>query len=432
MGSAGSLGPCRFLCRLSALLIVVCIVLGPFSKPVGSHAQQDNAAPIDIAAILISPSDLEREGLAGYGLDYSQTFTAIDDALLAEPYAYSRGAIGLSTFPSARELLRDAGWNRMREQLLGVPEAVNPSLFAAAVASGIEEYASADGAAAAFDAMSEQRALESMMVGSVETMDTTDSFGDESGMWRIRGAAAEGTSTVSVTLWARVDNRIVGVSGAVFGGDAEPDTEMLESLMSRLLRRLDRAERTSAPGLSTQVLRLGGDQAVPIFDRYSIIDGEALARMEETEDELARREDEAADKGVLHEYYLSQRIADSPLRQGDDVHYRIWLQVYEDESAAKTRLAGTEERLREAEYEDLDISNRALRVGDEAIAYSYILEEAHVSTISVLVGDELMTVQISSTSEPVLDVLEELAEQQVACVEERSCVEPAPIPAALQ
>src|SRR5690606_23273664 len=111
-----------------------------------------------LAAILLVPADAEAAGRPGMRLGEGRSFMTIEEAMAPQTYAYSRIQMNLSRLPGADGVLRDAGWQRFHELSLVMVDTSRPddaSVFD--VVSSIEEYATADGAARAFDALGNEQ-----------------------------------------------------------------------------------------------------------------------------------------------------------------------------------------------------------------------------------------------------------------------------------
>jgi hypothetical protein len=414
--------------KLAMLLLLLALV----HATQGAAAQympelDDGAGQLDLAALLLRPSDLEAAGLDGYGAAEGQTFTTIEEAVTAMPYADSRGSIAFANFSSAADLLRETGWQRFHERMLATSDEDDPARYGAAVYSGIEEYADADGAAIAYAQFTEERALRALMNGTPEPVDDAPSLGDASGMWVFRGEATDsGEPYIELTIWTLVDNFIVSVDITDFLGTEQPDPALIEQLMERLLGRIADADTMEASGLSNRMVRLTGWQVSPVLDGYGVLDSDIVPLWGESAADMQARQDEADEFGIIDTYILRQRLSPSSLAQDDRLFYQVYASTFGDRAGARAYMDDFGQGLQNDEsVSDLEISEVDTDLGNEAIAYTYSLAGDNRTQLAVRNGAHVTLMQIRFAKEPLVDVVTELVEQQMRCVEDKNaCREP--------
>ena len=427
--------------RLAVILVVVLSFVSPGAAPATDQTPSVLNSPTDYAALLPGPADLESIGLnrpgmhhsGFYGVDYSQTFTEVGDAMRADPYAWSRGAITLPASPSVgtESMLRDAGWLRLHEQLMGAPHEGFPDTLAVAIATGVEEYADTEGAAAAYRALSNPDVLASMTESSsIAPVETTRPFGSASGMWRVETERWTGATSTVLTLWVQSDRFIAGVTMFDFTLENEPDPGALEQLMRLLLMRLDAPGTKYAPGLSLCALRLGGPGVTPGSDRYETLNGIVVPLFGDTPESLVQRQAENDEQGIVDRYAVFQDIVSSPLAAPESqAYFNGWSIDFEDETAAETFQRETEQRFSGfTVVEDFQMLPDPPDMGSSAIGYTYKLDDTYVTTLSIRSGDLVTAVRIGGTREPVPDVTESLMAVQLERLEQSSCMESVPVP----
>lgn len=157
-------------------------------------AAQDGEAPLDLAAMVLTPADLAAEGLEGYGANEGFTWTTLDDAERGRGVTYSvdsRGRINLGGIAGAIGLLDETDWRRIHELRLALPAEPGSTDIGDTVWSGIEEFADADGAAEAFAFFAQKRRISN----AVEEIEGTATLGEQSALWRLSGVSLTVGST---------------------------------------------------------------------------------------------------------------------------------------------------------------------------------------------------------------------------------------------
>lgn len=435
--------------RLVALVAVACLAVA--FVPAGSSAQPPPRAPLlDLAALTLQPAELEAEGLAGFGLSWSWSFLTIEEAL-AGTYAESRGGVVLTDIPGSDAILRDAGWQRFHETTLGRPLPDDPENFASfTVSSSIEEYATADGAAAAFRAFTELSALNAALVGEIQLRSDAPPLGDQSVMWATAGVAQDtGTPTTVLTRMVRLGTRIVSVNMVDFVESTPIDPAVLDRLTGRVVDRVARAgalaqpcppagptglraaivERAGVhlPGLSTCVLGLVNTDITPHYAYYTVLDGTVIPLLLDTPEEVLERQ-ETTDTLGLRDTYRRQYIIE---RGNQAAFFYVTVERYADEAAATAAFDGLEERLRANTSTTLGSFERGVPViGDASATYHWTTNATGyaVTNSATRMKDLVVTVRVSQTVTPLPAVTQSMLLAQVACMTAGDCSQPLPVP----
>ena len=440
--------------RLVVISLVVLVLAGV--APVASQAQgvpvRDRT--LDIAAVVLQPADLEQEGMPGYSMDTSQTFMTLDEVMAASPSAYSRSAMTASLIPGVEDMLRAKGWQRFHELMLVTPHPQDPALYGTAVVSGVEEYATADGAAGAFTELSDQQALETSITGSVVMIPGANPNGGQSTIWRNESVTTDtGAPVTAISLMVRVDNRIISTTMVDFIGQNPPDPAQAELLTLRLMSRIEAVQDAGAtshpclpngdsgvdassdegtgmhlPGMSMCVQRLIGDGTFPNWARYSVRDGIYIPVWRATPAEIAQWQAEV-DAIDLRDSYELQYVVDAA--DGSRVWYDVFIDRFTDEPAAATRFEGLEGRARDDTLSTLMNFERGVpATGDDPVTYIMQTNETgtFVTTSATRIDNVIVYVNISESAEPLPAATQALLLSQIACMETGGCTEPIPVP----
>ena len=427
-----STGKGRVALRALGVLIVLLALAGRLG-PAAADARRAEA-PLDLAAMALTPADLEGLGLEGYGSDFG-------DLLTLQAEAEAIAATGDMSEAEATELLEDAGFVRsysVRTALAQV-QGGSGTYPTRGVFCHIYEFADEDGAEDLFSF------LAGVDIEDVDEVDGTETIGDESVMTRWAWTDSElGDPVASLDLSFR--------TGRVFGKvhvwdvarddedeePVEPEVNEIEVLANRLFERVeDGLDGDLGSGLSNRVLRLAVDShsANVNEDRYMALDGQALRSYAESDEMLADDVEWVDDAQLVDVYTFEETIPAGRKADEGDPYLLTRLFRFEDPNAAEEWLAGdgpfatlaaappvTEVEPRD-EIEDL---------GD-GTAVAYVEEEWHGSTMTgyavfVLVDDTVAEVWLDSADGIELDTVVELAELQVECLEDGGCVEPMEAP----
>lgn len=448
--------------RFVAVALATWLALSALPPPATA---QTTAPPLDIAAILLTPADLEAAGRPDFVVDNAIEHTTLDGAMSAERYSWSHGSIKLADHPGTGDLLRDSGWQRMQETYLGhVPDG-DLTRFDGAFSSGIEEYDTPEGASNAYEALAQIDPIRDMVYGNVAPAGTGAALGDESSTWRIEEAEENGgPPLVALSRWVRLDRYIVTVTLIDFEGQNPPDAAWLDQVTTVLLDRLSAAESmtsgtcgagaaadpvvilllgrldtvpagTTLPGLSTCTQRLDEVATMPHDSEYDVLNGVALRHAFESADDFAAKQAATTSNGLVTSYLNEQRLRSSSQAVPNTfLRVTTWIDIYTDEAAATAHLDGTEQRLWGLDDITVDSFEQGpASAGDDAITYVFTdnATGSSATTISARTGNRIVSIRIDNATGPLLEPTQALFDAQMACIAAGGCPSPIPVPPAL-
>lgn len=226
-------------------------------------------APLDLAAMLLTPADVAAEGWDDFvtPIDDGETLTL--DGLAAE-MVRSR-----DRQPAARDALAAAGWRRGdRSQTMEYWDSDAPTLAPIVVAS-VSAYADAAGAARGL-------ALEPLAsndvdgeVVAVEELGDVPPVGERSRALRLLAEDNTGDPYRVVAVWFRTENPVAGVTVTDWT-TAGPSGAGVAALARRLGDRSDRVRREGGPGLSGLATRVAPAAVSFAYGFYQRLDGEEV------------------------------------------------------------------------------------------------------------------------------------------------------------
>ena len=234
--------------RLVVLLILWVAIA---TTPDAGIARAQNADPqrVDLAALALRPGDVSERGWTHAGAFVE------DLASQAEVVAGYRG--GGSTVDEVTEQLISFGWQHMYLNVLdGPPGATSASATPnRRIRSYLTAYASAEGAAAGFAYLEDERAI-----ASAEDITGTQPFGDQSELTADQGTSGiDGRPFRSLDLTFRSGALVAGVTVISYGAAATaPVVAEVEALAGMLEARV--GEPPEGGGLGIAIARFGGDR----------------------------------------------------------------------------------------------------------------------------------------------------------------------------
>src|SRR5918995_5123350 len=421
---------------VTAALVLFVLSLGPglapgLQSPIVPVASPVSSAPaLDLAAMALTPLDLDDIGLTGFG---QQPSAFLDLEEQAEHYALAGAAMpGLeSDADEVRAALSAAGFQRRYQRQLGrLPRpGAPPSRLRTFVAPYVIEYASVAGAGAGFTLLETE-------VPEAEMKDVpgTRIIGDRSEITRFRHSTDNGEPYWALDLTFQVDNLVAGVTIGEFGG-SEPDLETVEALGELLLAKVRLGQAGGGPGLSNVILRLEGPDIETRSDEYGRLDGQTLPNYGETPEELAERAGRYGDALVV--YGVGQSIARGSPARTDDTRFGVLLYQFASERDAAGWLESGVERAEQTPNVIAAIPVvGAATIGDASGTLAIATERGGAGTargylVEAQVGERTAQIQMLGIPDVPLATVEGLARAQVACLQTGSCPGQAP-PASLE
>jgi hypothetical protein len=435
----------RFLQFVVAIVMMGGSLAG---APAMTEARQDDRGP-DLAALILHSDDLnwllDEMGMLfddgyPYGLGYSTSHTAIEEAVANVDYAIGRGGFSLGQLDGeeATEILDDAGWVRSQDEFLVLPasEDKDDRRWSLGVAVTIEEFATEDGAELALRTFDNEEMLaEIALATNAERLDLPAAFDDTpAAMWRLETTRfAEVGTTEIVSMWVQVDNLVVSVALLHAPGYIAPDPELLVPLVELQLKRLEHAEHLYQPQLADCTPQLGGDQVVDQRASYTVLNGQAFPTQNMTFADLGEQQQEIDEQGIVDAFFVSQSVDETDVGVYDGT---MWFagrsRYFVDEAHAEEYLASTSTLLEEDGFTEIEEIANVPDLADGAVAYTYLGVDGYAAAvIYVQVGVETFQIRIGSTTEPQIDAVFDLAEEHVERISDGSCAENLPVPRGL-
>lgn len=268
-------------------------------------------------------------------------------------------------------------------------------------------------------------------------VDDPPAVGEESVLWQIRGTGADtGVEYRGLSLWFRWDNLIGSV--AVFDNEngTLPEKTMVAALADRFLARIEDVVLHGGPGLGDLVLRLGGERVTISRDHYRIMSGEVLPLLGETAADRAIREGIVTDYGLIDDYYVFATIAAGDSGPGDDRSFSVVVARFADSDGASAYLAGFQDRLAGVQLDNLDFPTDAPSIGDDSTAATYTSDVGggvirEFVDVLIRVDRDSIRLRFGSPTRVEWTLVQELADQQIACRASGLCLDAIDPPAGL-
>ncbi len=458
----------RFSVALTIVVVVV-VVLG-LAMTGGMHTAAQDASPAavggawvgqepDLAAMPVTPADLEAMGLPGLGRFFNGWFNSLD--------SFVEGTAGFygHTTEESRAMAERIGLSRAYGVPMGLPsvegdpespptrgayanifELQNPSeadaFFDYVESAGAETEAQISAVAAPF-ALGERA-----MVGNSSLLD-----------------AEAGERYHEYFIIFQVDNLIVdtGFFTSIPEGPATPEATPvaadsalsspaatvaeLEALGQRQLARIETVLANGSPNLPGLLLRLGDDPLAATADYsegYRLLDGELFPYYGGRDDDVIA--DPAALTGATAAYELTESFQRGDEPAPGDYYFLNRLYAFPDEDVATEFLASRPDALVTGGFAlvsdaapearaDL-LPGEATDLGDESLAFSFVraFDDGNQYTgfeVFVRVGATVAAVSLEGPPDMPLQQVSEIAAAQAACLEAGTCPDALPVPAAL-
>ena len=396
----------------------------------GTTAQDDEAATedhplLDLAALTLQPADT---GVPGYRL--GDSYTDGLDAWASFANEYREGdADGEDEW---RERLEDAGFRRSYTNRLGLISDEDPDVYRSEILSYVLEYATADGASDGFTLLEDETGIE--RTGDVPGR---GSYGEEWELTRIADEFDDGTPYYALDLTFRSDRLVAGVTVVDYAGD-RPDVATIEALATTLEYRVDTALSSfpaPTPGLGNRIARYSGDAVATFSDRYEDLNGVAIPRSGETEADALDRQTYDADIGADAVYYLYQSITLDP---DDENAYAGYAQTLYRFTGRRAALVWAKDAAaffvdNPGVYLDVELVEDAAEVGDGSATLAYGYERIDGTRVDgyfvyLYAGKEVAALQLDAPGGVPLEVIEDHAAAQAACLADGACPDPLPAP----
>lgn len=415
------------------VVLLTCLVLAGMSfapLPGTSRAAvQQSPGTVDLAAIVLTTPDLENAGFAGYGI-VNAGFRPTDDDVDALAQQQRLDSVDMS------EIFADAGSAGSYNQLQQIPLDPDEPGGSARLAVNTRAYLFEDaaGAEAAYAVITD----ESQMASIEDIEDAGTGIGDESELSVIQHE----TNATELELEIRHGRLVLAVSTLNAENQPTPptidpdDLARLTALGERLVERAETALNGETANLVPMVLRLESDVTITPYTAYTMLNGDPIRRVEETEENYSNRVDRWQQQG-----FTNHARSDQPLQEDGGSAGQLFFspQVFQfkDEQAATSYMAGREE------FFDANPNTEAAVIdapdlGDQSVMISETSDANGVSQerkiLVVRVGDTVTSTLIELADAPMttpeisVGLLAEIGEAHVDCMEAGACGGALPMP----
>ncbi len=420
--------------RAVVALLMLFALLGSLLDPSSRAAEAASDTPLDLAAMALTPSDLESDGLDGYEIRAGGP-SGSDADLSFQVGNWGDDSSGV-TYVS--DHLADAGYQRSYHFGLSLPDPADPRFATRAVAASINEFEDADGATESFEILDEMSADSPV----VEQIELDAGIGEETIM-------VQQPEANKLVIAFRADRLVAYLSIYDYSDTpvdmaAEPVVSDILSLAERLLERINAGLDGDAPGLGNHALRLGNPEYdVPYeigVDQYIRLDGEDLPFGWESPDESARRSEASGD--AIDAYESTQRIEGADAVDPDLPYQLFWqtdIYRFEDDDAASEWLQDRSQRIEDvlplddgAEVRDVELIDDAAALGDESFAVAYVEDRPddcgctnQILRVHARVGAYVVDMSLGTQAESGVsfELFEAIAAAQVDCLTADSCLD---------
>jgi hypothetical protein len=425
MGRIGGngLGLRRWGRTAAGALLLAGALLPPLAGGVG--AAPIGRTPVDLAAMALTPADLADLGLEGYGADSGEYIVR---AQMAATFAANEG-IPVEEAEAIYDELGLVASYFVRLAVPGTPVDAGSEATEGLVVS-VHEYESADLAADGLAYEAEFR-----LDDGREEVEMDEPVGDGAHLFAFEGTdPGMDLPVAELDLAFHAGRFLATVDRFDFALDDEagaelPDADEVVALGDALLGRIEGAV---APGLSTRSVRLTTDEAVVFAndDRYLAVDGTPIPRFGETPERTDERAAGFAEHGIASLYSVEQAVTSAGDPARDDPRYVGRVYAFADEATAETFL---EERAldffatNDPSLGEVVPVDDLPALGDGAVGAAFEGEFTDGAAyaghaVFVRVGSVVARVQVLSTDGIGLETALELAEAQVACLEDGACL----------
>jgi len=397
------------------------------SSTASATAQSESPAPVDLAAMTLTPADLAAVGLADLGLTSGQTLSAAD---LADRAIWPAGAG--EEQDAVRDTLDAAGWQKGYGVILASLRDPNRSDLRRQVEVEVAAYADAPGAAQGFALVPDV-----FETGPITAVPGTHPIGDDSRLTRVAARDPQaGTPSHELALGFRQGRLTARVLIRDWSGD-EPTLATIEALAVRLSARLGRVLEDGGPELSIHVVRPEARAYAVNSENYIRLDGEDIRSTYETPEELATR---VASYGEAIDVFTSSTEIDD-----NDSDYTLGFsaELYrfaeEDQAAAWLREAPAH-LSQGPDVTAFTVEEDIAGFDDEAIAVTLDrdfdhdgMEIYHTSAVLFRRGAVVANIGLTRVYDPPsMAATIELAAAQAACLAATDCLSTQPVPDSLK
>jgi hypothetical protein len=403
---------------LCCLLTFVVFASATGAQPATPDATPvSTSAPLDLAAMALTPADLETLGFTGYLVADGRTQT-LDDRVAEQAEDEDSRA-------NVRSFLTGIGWIRGYRARLARPITDGEEDFDALISTGVTQFETASGAESALDLNS---ARELNADGATPVAGAT-SIGDRSVVLQLSDVTLDdGESREALRVLFQYQE-FLGDAIAFSPPDEPLESGDIEAIATRLLERIEAVLADGGPGLSVQVLRWQGvGLADPDLDNYQLIAGEAYEALGDSAEE--RADDVVTYEDAIDKYVYEAALTDTLFQASTVIRFT-------SEAAAGDWVQGSYDRAVEDQEPGTELEERtdAPAFGDESVAVRFLVPAGEQELVAygaiVRIGEVVIGVLVGSLATLDADTVWTMAEEQLECFEAGDCTHAAALPEGL-
>lgn len=414
--------PLRAIPRALVLLLAVVALIVPTWRPLPTTAATPvQNLPLDLAAMVLTSTDLAGAGQDGYGWSAGRILS-VDN--LADRVAWPEGQG--ETFALTRDtLLYGAAWRQGYEVVLTtIRDFDNPGPIRD-VEIELDAYADPTGAATGFALVPDAYAT-----GEMTPIEGTVTIGDESRITQI-DAHDPGAGTPSPEL--AIGFRLGHLTARVLirdQGDRPPTVAEVEALARALDTKIQRSLAEEPPALGLHALRVTPkDDMTVAQDGYLRLNGHDTRSAFESTDELATRTSTYGES--IDVFTSSTEVAAADSTYSLSVKTTLYRFATTDQASAWLQEAP--DRLkRQSDVTKFTVMPHLAKLGDDAAAITITQNQGgdypeiwQSAIVFVRVGATVAEVRLERVFDaPSVAAAFELAEQQAECLGAQVCLDP--------
>jgi hypothetical protein len=405
-------------------------MIGQFSIAADATGGAEGPTGLELARLTLFPQDAGG-AITGLGLvpELSQYQSLTEVARIV---AQSQGTNTQEARQQARSDLAAAGFIQRYQSSLAVPSAADPTVFDIQIVTVVNEYDTAEAAAAGF-AASTATAQPAAEV----------TIGEESFLSSQSAVATQTQAEYQALQLIFRQDRILFIINYADLRNQAPDQAVLEAMAQAALQRVPAVLAGEAPGL-TQVslpMNLAGVLRTSIEQYYEVIDATLVPLFAENEASFAARQANAAgatDVSVSNFVSRGPGEGQTPAAdQAPSVPFAYSTSIVHFGSAedATSWLGGLNDRLAAdplPEYLSFAPVAEAPTFGEASATYQFTRQfEGQTAAgfrVYAQVGADIAVVELAAVPDAPLAALEPLVTAQVACLTAGACTEPAEPP----
>ncbi|MEA2525058.1 MAG: hypothetical protein QOF73_2285 [Thermomicrobiales bacterium] len=402
---------CRLVCLLLALIALVPAAMTARAQ---DASPASGAAPLDLAAMALTPDDLADLGLADFLIADGRT-QSLEDRVAQQ------AADDGDDPDEVRRSLSELGWTRGYRSRLVHPLTSDSEDFDALVSSGVIQFDDSDGARSGWGLISQL----DFISGEATPTAGSQTIGDRSQLLDLGEVTLDGTTHPGLRLIFQ-HGALVG-DIIVYAAPGQPlATADIEALAERQIERMDEVLADGGPQLSFKILRWGGlGLSDPDVDNYLKFDGTHYVGLGDTEQDIATATATYADATDYYRYeaaltetlFQTTSVAQFPTA---DVAVD-WVDGAEARTAKNLPAEATLERV-------TDVPS----FGDESVVLKVTspIEEGEATGYAVFasMGDQAISFGLIALGDLDAADFTAMATDQLACFEAGSCTESMPLP----